>query len=52
MKSGHPLVNFYIAKKLNPDILRVEKNRNALLEIWDILDRNTQSVFSLYLPPE
>jgi len=52
MKSGHPLVNFYIAKKLNPDILRVEKNRNALLEIWDILDRNTQSVLSLYVHPE
>lgn len=52
MKSGHPLVNFYIAKKLNPDILLIEKNRNELIEIWDILDRNTQSVFSKYLHRE
>lgn len=51
MKSGHPLVNFYIAKKINPAILSIEKNRNSLLEIWDILDRNTQSVFSLHLHP-
>jgi hypothetical protein len=51
MQSGHPLVNFYIAKKMPPAVMDTEKNRNAILKLWDTFDRNTQSVLSRYMNP-
>jgi hypothetical protein len=51
MHRGSPLVNFYIAKKMPPDALLIEKNRKYLLQMWDQFDRNTQSVIERYLNP-
>lgn len=51
MKSGHPLVNFYIVKKMPQNLLKIEQNRKSILEMWDQFDRNTQSVIGSYLNP-
>jgi hypothetical protein len=49
MKSGNPLVNFSLAKKIPAKVLAIEENRKSIRSIWNILDRNTQSVLSNYI---
>lgn len=51
MQSGNPLLNFYIAKKIPEGVFDIEKNRNSISSIWNLLDFNTQSVLRNYLDP-
>jgi len=51
MKSGNPLVNFYIAKNIPEGVLAKKENTMSIRGIWNDLDRNTQSVLSKYIIP-
>lgn len=52
MDKGHPLVNFYIAKKLPPDVFTESENIESLEMIWPVLDPNTKSVLRIYIGTE
>jgi hypothetical protein len=49
MEKGQPLVNFYIAKNLPPDVFLQDENIKSLEMIWQVLDPNTKSVLGIYL---
>lgn len=49
MKSGSPLVNFYIAKKLPQEVFAIKNNRKSIEKIWHQLDQNTKSVLIKYI---
>ncbi len=51
MRSGYPLVNFYIAKKIPEDVFTNDENIKSIQRIWNSLDRNTQSILSEYIEP-
>ena len=51
MKSGNPLVNFYIAKNLPADIFTIKENKKSIEEILNLMDHNTRSVLPKYLNP-
>lgn len=48
MKKGYPLVNFYIAKNIPPEVFLYEENIESLKLIWQLLDPNTKSILSAY----
>lgn len=52
MEKGHPLVNFYIAKKLPPEVFAEGENIKSLKLIWPVLDPNTKSILGIYLDSE
>lgn len=52
MEKGQPLVNFYIAKNLPPDVFLQDENIESLELIWQVLDPNTKSVLGIYLNSE
>jgi hypothetical protein len=52
MEKGQPLVNFYIAKNLPPDVFLPDENIKSLEMIWQELDPNTKSVLKIYLSYE
>ena len=51
MKLNIPVINFYIAKKIPKTLFSKEENVIALQNIWDNLDKNTQSVLSVNMDP-
>ena len=52
MEKGHPLVNFYIAKKLPPKVFTEGENIKSLKMVWPVLDPNTKSILGIYLDTE
>ena len=48
MKKGYPLVNFYIAKNLPPEVFLSEENQKSISVIWQSLDPNTKSILNVY----
>lgn len=49
MERGFPLVNFFIAKNLPPEVLSSPSNQQAILKIWEHLDWNVKSLFSEFM---
>jgi hypothetical protein len=49
MKKAYPMVNFYIAKNLPPEVFYSKENIASLKLIWQLLDPNTKSILGVYL---
>ena len=49
LERGNPLVNFYITKRLTPEVFKNNDNRQAVLNLIESLDNNTQSVIDKLL---
>ncbi|MBT28495.1 MAG: hypothetical protein CMO01_02460 [Thalassobius sp.] len=49
LQRSNPLVNFYITKRLTPEIFQNPENRAAIQNVWESLDKNTQSILSKLL---
>jgi len=52
MEKGQPLVNFYIAKNLPPQVFLPDENIKSLEMVWHVLDPNTKSILGVYLSSE
>lgn len=52
MKLNIPMINFYIAKNLPAIIFTIDHNIKAIRTIWNVLDKNTQSVLAASVNPK